>query len=278
MTRKVTKQNNNITTLKTIIENKLSIQFNLDGFSFSVYNIISKKEVYFREYDFENSQVTPENLLLKIKDIFNTDTQLQKDFSSVLVIHQNNLSVLVPNRYFNKKELASYLNFNIRKLTIDYIAVDHLEGLESKNVYIPYVNINNYLFQNFGEFEYKHHSTVLIEKLLNSTNNIEKTMFVNVSKNSLDIVVLENNQLILFNTFSYNTKEDFIYYILFVAEQLNLNVNEFSLHFTGKVNLEDAIYKITYKYIKNVYFLESNNTLFSELNIASHSNFILLGS
>ena len=278
MTRKVTKQNNNITTLKTIIENKLSIQFNLDGFSFSVYNIISKNEVYFREYEFENSQVTPENLLLKIKDIFNTDTQLQKDFSSVLVIHQNNLSVLVPNRYFNKKELASYLNFNIKKLTIDYIAFDHLEGLESKNVYIPYVNINNYLFQNFGEFEYKHHSTVLIEKLLNSTNNLEKTMFVNVSKNSLDIVVLENNQLILFNTFSYNTKEDFIYYILFVAEQLNLNVNEFSLHFTGKVNLEDAIYKITYKYIKNVYFLESNNTLFSELNIASHSNFILLGS
>ena len=278
MTRKVTKQNNNITTLKTIIENKLSIQFNLDGFSFSVYNIISKNEVYFREYEFENSQVTPENLLLKIKDIFNTDTQLQNDFSSVIVIHQNNLSVLVPNRYFNKKELASYLNFNIKKLTIDYIAFDHLEGLESKNVYIPYVNINNYLFQNFGEFEYKHHSTVLIEKLLNSTNNIEKTMFVNVSKNSLDIVVLENNQLILFNTFSYDTKEDFIYYILFVAEQLNLNVNKFSLYFTGKVNLENAVYKITYKYIKNVYFLESNNTLFSELNIASHSNFILLGS
>jgi len=278
MTRKVIKQNSNTTTLKTILENKLSIQFNLDGFSFSIYNIISKKEVYFHEYVFENSQVTPENLLLKIKDIFNTDTQLQNDFSSVIVIHQNNLSVLVPNRYFNKKELASYLNFNIKKLTIDYIAFDSLEVLESKNVYIPYVNINNYLFQNFGEFEYKHHSTVLIEKLLNSTNNIEKTMFVNVSKNSLDIVVIENNQLILFNTFSYNTKEDFIYYILFVAEQLNLNVDEFSLHFTGKVNLEDAIYKITYKYIKNIYFLESNNTLFSELNIAPHSNFILLGS
>ena len=278
MIRKVIKQNNNITALKTIIENKLSIQFSLDGFSFSVYNIISKKEVYFREYEFENSQVTPENLLLKIKDIFNTDTQLQNDFSSVLVIHQNNLSVLVPNRYFNEKELASYLNFNVKKLTIDYVAFDHLKALESKNIYIPYVNINNYLFQNFGEFEYKHHSTVLIEKLLNSKNNIEKTMFVNVSKNSLDIVVLENNQLILFNTFSYNTKEDFIYYILFVAEQLNLNVNEFSLHFTGKVNIEDAIYKITYKYIKNVYFLESNNPLFTELNIALHSNFILLGS
>jgi hypothetical protein len=278
MTRKVTKQNSNITTLKTIIENKLSIQFNLDGFSFSVYNIISKKEVYFREYNFENSQGTPENLLLKIKDIFNTDSQLQNDFSSVLVIHQNKLSVVVPNRYFNEKELASYLNFHVKKLTIDYVAFDHLKLLEAKNVYIPYVNINNYLFQNFGEFEYKHHSTVLIEKLLNTTNTIEKTMYVNVSKTSLDIVVIENKQLILFNTFSYYTQEDFIYYILFVAEQLNLNVNQCSLYFTGKVNLEDANYKITYKYIKNIFFLESNNPLFSELNIASHSNFILLGS
>ncbi|MDA9340364.1 DUF3822 family protein [Polaribacter sp.] len=169
----------------------------MDGFSFSVYNIISKKEVYFREYEFENSQVTPENLLLKIKDIFNTDTQLQNDFSSVLVIHQNNLSVLVPNRYFNEKELASYLNFNVKKLTIDYVAFDHLKVLESKNIYIPYVNINNYLFQNFGEFEYKHHSTVFIEKLLTTTNNIEKTVVCTLQKRTLLIILLKHQKVII---------------------------------------------------------------------------------
>ena len=277
MTRKVINKNNNI-SLKTIIENKLSIQFNLDGFSFSVYNTTSNKEVYFHSYEFKNSQATPENLLLKIKDIFKTDSQLQNDFLSVTVIHQNNLSVLVPNQFFSEKELASYLNFNIKKLAIDYIAFDTLEILDSKNIYVPYVNINNYLFQNFGEFEYKHHSTVLIEKLLKIKKTKEKKMFVNVSKSSLDITVIESGKLILFNTFSFDTTEDFIYYILFVAEQLNLNVNEFSLNFTGKIDLEDAIYKITYKYIKNIYFLASNNPILNKLNIATHSNFILLGS
>ena len=277
MTRKVINKNNNI-SLKTIIENKLSIQFNLDGFSFSVYNTTSNKEVYFHSYEFKNSQATPENLLLKIKDIFKTDSQLQNDFLSVTVIHQNNLSVLVPNQFFSEKELASYLNFNIKKLAIDYIAFDTLEILDSKNIYVPYVNINNYLFQNFGEFEYKHHSTVLIEKLLKIKKTKEKKMFVNVSKSSLDITVIESGKLILFNTFSFDTTEDFIYYFLFVAEQLNLNVNEFSLYFTGKIDLEDAIYKITYKYIKNIYFLASNNPILNKLNIATHSNFILLGS
>jgi len=277
MIRKV-KIKNSIISLKTIIGNKLSIQFNLDGFSFSVYNTISKKEVYFREYEFENSQVTPENLLLKIKNIFKTDTHLQNDFNSVTVVHQNNLSVLVPNRFFSEKNLASYLNFNIKKLPIDYIAFDAINGIDSKNVYVPYVNINNYLFQNFGEFEYQHHSTILIEKLLNIKGDSEKKMYVNVSKTTLDITIIKNNKLLLFNTFSYDTEEDFIYYILFLAEQLNLDVNEFPLYFTGKISSNTTIYKITYKYIKNVYFLESNNPIFNTLNIASHTNFILLGS
>jgi hypothetical protein len=276
MIKKVIK--NSTPSLKTIKENKLSIQFNLDGFSFSIYNTPSKKEVYFREYIFENSQNSPENLLLKIETIFKTDAYLQNDFIAVTVIHQNNLSTVVPNRFFDKKKLAFYLNFNIKTLATDFITFDDLGTLNAKNVYVPYVNINNYLFQNFGEFEYKHHSTVLIEKLLKNNTTKEKTMFVNVSKTSLDIVVLENEKLLLSNTFSYNSKEDFIYYVLFVAEQLNLDVQEFPLFLMGEINLKSKTYKITYKYIKNVSFLESTSAIYNEFNIPSHSNYILLGS
>jgi hypothetical protein len=269
---------NSTLSLKTIKENKLSIQFNLDGFSFSIYSPTSKKVVYFREYIFESPQTSPENLLLKIETIFKTDSYLQNDFITVSVIHQNNLSTLVPNQFFDENELTSYLNFNIKTLTTDFISFDAIETLDSKNIYVHYVNINNYLFQNFGEFEYKHHSTVLIEKLLKNKNITNKTMYVNVSKTTLDIVVLEKGKLILSNTFSYSSKEDFIYYVLFVAEQLNLDVNEFPLYFMGKITLNSNIYKIAYQYIKNVYFLKSTNTIFNALNIPSHSNYILLGS
>ena len=233
--------------------------------------------MYFREYIFENSQTSPENLLLKIETIFNTNAYLQNDFITVTVIHQNNLSTVVPNRFFDKKKMAFYLNFNVKTLATDFITFDDLEALNAKNVYVPYVNINNYLFQNFGEFEYKHHSTVLIEKLLKNTTTKEKTMFVNVSKTSLDIVVLENKKLLLSNAFSYDSKEDFIYYVLFVAEQLNLDVQEFPLYLLGEITLKSKTYKITYKYIKNVSFLESTNAIYDTFNIPSHSNYILLG-
>ncbi|MDN3618042.1 MULTISPECIES: DUF3822 family protein [Polaribacter] len=278
MIKKIVIKKNSRNTVTHSKDTKLSIQFNLDGFSFCIINNTTKETNYFSEYVFKEKQLTPENLLKKIEEIFKTDIHLQKDFSSVLVIHQNNLFSLVPNQYFSEDVLSEYLNFNIKTLATDFIAYDDIESINAKNVYVPYVNINNYLFQNFGEFEYQHHLTILIEKLISANNSDDKKVFVNVSKENYDIVVLENKQLQFSNSFNFQTKEDFIYYILFTFEQLKLDVEKIGLFFTGDIEPESEIYKITYQYIRNVSFLESNNKIFNELDASKHSNYILLNS
>ena len=278
MIKKTVLKKNSNTTIKNSKDTKLSIQFNLDGFSFCITNIHTNQTLYFSEYFFDKKQETPENLLKQIEEIFKTDSNLQKDFSSVLVIHENNLFTLVPNQYFSDKNLSDYLNFNIKTLATDYIVFDDLEEINAKNVYIPYVNINNYLFQNFGEFVYKHHLTLLIEKLIKKYQSEEKKVYVNVSKTSYDIIVIENKKLLFSNSFSYNSKEDFIYYILFTFEQLKLDAETIKLYFTGSIVLNSEIYKITYTYIRNVFFLESKNPIFNHLNSSKHANYILLGT
>ena len=277
MTKKIVVKKNSNITLSNTKDTKLSIQFNLDGFSFCITNINTKETIYFSEYHFTEKQNTPESLLLKIEEIFKTDTYLQKDFSSVLVVHQNSLSTLVPNKYFSEDNLSEYLNFNIKTLATDFLTFDELKNCEAKNVYVPYVNINNYLFQNFGEFDYLHHSTILIDKLLSKNVSTEKEVYVNVSKNNLDIVVLKNKKIELSNSFLFHTKEDFIYYILFVFEQLKLNTEEIKLFFIGDIEEESEIYKITFQYIRNVSFLESENKIYNQLEQSNHTNFILLG-
>lgn len=278
MTSKTVIKTNSTFTLKHSKDTKLSIQFNLDGFSFCITNNTTKETTYFSKYLFKEKQVTPENLLKKIEEIFKTDIHLQKDFSSVLVIHQNNLFTLVPTPYFSENNLSKYLNFNIKTLATDFIAFDDIENINAKNVYVPYVNINNYLFQNFGEFEYKHHLTILIEKLISLNSSIEKKVFINVSKDNFDIVVLQNKQLEFSNSYYFDTKEDFIYYILFTFEQLKLDVEETQLSFTGEIEKSSEIYKIAYQYIRNISFLESNNKIFNQLDASKHSNYILLNS
>lgn len=277
MTKKTVQKKNNKISLQKTKDIELSIQFSLDGFSFCILDTNTKENIYFKGYQFEKTLNSPEDLLKKIITIFKQDTNLQIAYGAVSVIHQNSLSTIVPNKYFDKNALVTYLDFNIKILKTDFIAFDNLNAMDAKNVYVPYVNINNYLFQNFGEFEYQHHSTVLLEKLLKLEGSNHKKMYVNVSKSSFDVVVLENKKLIFSNSFSYATKEDFIYYILFTVEQTHLDTALFNLYFMGEIYIESEIYKITYTYIKNIFFLKSENSIFKDLEIANHSNYILLG-
>lgn len=258
---------------------KLSIQFNLDGFSFYISNSDSDTPILYTEYSFPVSIATPELLLEKIIAIFSEDKDLQQNFTSVMAIHQNNLFTMVPEELFDRNSLQNYLKYTVKTLATDYITYDFISPLQVNTVYIPYVNINNYIFQNFGEFEYHHHITVLINKLQKQKEASKEapTVYVNVSKKELDIIIFKNNTLLFSNSFTYQTKEDFIYYILFVAEQLHLNPEEFHLYFMGKIEPNSALYEITYTFVRNVDFIQNTKVNFNENDpFSAHSNFILL--
>jgi len=268
-------------TIKTTLEksnhHKLSIQFTLDGFSFCITNLDSQETIHFCAYTFPKTLENPEKLVAHFETIFQEDNHLQEDFKEILVIHQNSLATLVPNKLFREEHLKEYLDFNIKTLKTDFFAFDNIDQLAAKNVYVPFVNVNNYLFQNFGEFEYQHSTTAFIKRLLQTTTTPEKTMFVDVWKDQISVVVLEDKKVLFSNSFSFTSKEDFIYYLLFTAEQLELNTNEFPLFFTGDIQEETEIYKITYQYIRNVDFLRSKNPIFMNSNFSNHTHFILLG-
>ena len=277
MTKKIVKKKTINKSINNISQRKLSIQFSLDGFSFCISN--HEDEIYhFSSFDFENTLNSPQELLNQIETIFKSEMSLQDDFASVVVIHQNNLNTFVPSELFLEKELKHYLQFSVKTIQTDLVVYDSIDSLNLKNVYIPYVNVNNYLFQNFGEFEFKHHSTQLVEKLAKYATGEEVQLFVNVCKHSFDLVGFNGPQFSFYNTFDYQSKEDFIYYLLFSIEQLKLHPETVSVYFIGEINKESEAYKIAYQYIRNVQFLDVKNAFFNDqTEVANHSNFILVG-
>ena len=83
-----------------------------------------------------------------------------------------------------------------------------------------YVNINNFLLDQFHSFEYKNVNSILVKKIVEiSIGNLDKEVFIHIQKEHFEIVVVRNQQLLLFNSFEYSTPEDFIYYILFTFRQ-----------------------------------------------------------
>ena len=203
----------------------------------------------------------PESFLQIPRELVDLENPLlQKKYDSVNVSHINNLSSFVPKALFNDQNLADYLKFGHKIFKNDYIVYDMINNHELVNVYIPFVNINNFLIDKFGSFEYKHFSTVLIKNLLDIYKFSERPhMFVMVNETHFEIIAIANNSFQLYNSFSYKSKEDLIYYILFTAEQLNFNPNYFELIFLGETVEDDEIFDITYKYVRNINFLENRH-------------------
>nr|WP_315187752.1 DUF3822 family protein [uncultured Flavobacterium sp.] len=259
---------------------KLSIQVSLTGLSFCCFDTLNNTVSSFNEVHFDTFHKST-NIEDLFADAFRDFPELKDSYDEILVIHNNNLSTFVPTALFDENFLGSYLQYNTKVFETDFFAFDEIQNYEMNTVYIPYVNINNFFIDQFGTFDYKHANSILVSKLLiASKNKDDKKMFVHINSGHFEIIVVQNQKLLLFNSFDYNTPEDFLYYILFTAEQLSMNPENFSLELIGKIDAESDYFKIAYKYIRNVSLIGvedfRGNNYFSEAENRNH--FILFNS
>lgn len=275
--QKIIQQKTNIDELSS---NILSIQVSLNGLSFCILNTDDNSISTFISEEFKK-RVNPSELLDQIKAYFNSDSDLQGPFKAVNLIYDNELSTIVPKSLFDENHLADYLKFNSRILQNDVMTYDSVDVNDSVVVYVPYMNINNYLYGRFGAFEYRHFSSVLLDAILSlEKHTASEKMYIHVGNQHFEILVIDKNGLRLYNTFEYQTKEDFIYYILFTAEQLELNPEEFELIALGQIKEDDDLYKMAYTYVRHIsiYSADYNFTLDESLSKNILQNFVLLNS
>lgn len=231
---------------------RLSIQISLNGLSFCILDTVQNVVVSSDRVTFHR-ELTPYQTLKELQQLFEKHAIPTAHFAEVIVIHRNKLFSLVPKSLFHVDELANYLKFNARILANDHIAYDELEEHEVVNVYVPFVNINNYIYELFGAFTYKHHGTVLVQSLLSEHLGAkEPIVYVHVFEKEIDITVISNKKLLFFNNFEYETQEDFLYYLLFTLEQLQLDTETVDLKLLGAIEQDDALYKVCYEYVKRV--------------------------
>jgi len=243
----------------SIIQNnhlKLVLKVSLSGLSFTVTDTLSNEILTIKEIDFANYK-NPNNIEECYKIAFSKHAELTQKYDRIIVLHDNNLSGFVPLAMFDPQHLRNYLKYNIEVFETDFFTFDTLEKHQINNVYIPYMNINNALLDFFPNFDYKHHSSVLVEKLLDLSKNVDqKQMFVHLGQNKFEIIVLQNQKLLFYNSFDFSVKEDIVYYLLFTAEQLALNPEFFTLKLLGNITQESELFEFIYTYIRNVSLLD----------------------
>ncbi len=238
---------------------ELSIQASLYGLSFMLKDPQTGESKFF-EYSFDKTN--PIQLDQKLKEIVKERPVLTHHFSNLKVIHHNPLNTLVPNEYFEESSPENYLKFNISLLSNDKAAYDKIIPLDLTNVYLPFVNINNFFLNYNTTVEYFHSSTRFIEKINHIRNNKETLslydLYLNVFSKDFQLLIYKNEELYFFNSFEYETTDDFLYFFFFVLESLQLDEKEIRFHLSG-INTDFPIYKDLSDFVPHWKFLPASN-------------------
>jgi hypothetical protein len=164
---------------------------------------------------------------------------------------------LVPEPLFEEGSGRTYLQFNVPLQWNDFVQTDHLKSIDAINVFALPSELKNKLDAAFTAIQYRHCSSVLIESVISQNKNqTGKKLYVHVQQAHFEVILIEGKKLVFYNTFHYQSAEDFIYYLLFVCEQLHLNPENIEVVIVGEVEKSSAIISLVQKYIRIVKFGE----------------------
>ena len=242
-------------------EYQVFLQLSKNGLSYTIFNTQTNTFIGLENYIF-NEVYNDYSILNPLTQLLEQVPLLKKTFNKVVVSYVNNRATLIPKPIYQENELKSYHQFNFAAQEEDVFRSDYLINVSAYNVY----SIPDYIIGAFDKIEntvFHHFSTALIESSLLHAKKSKALSVVNVHvlPNSFQIVVIKNQNLELYNSFNYQTSEDFIYYLLFVLNQLNIKSDEATIRLTGEVDKSSAIYDMLYKYIHTIDFCEIPNEL-----------------
>ena len=231
----------------------LLMQLAGNHFSYCLFDITRSKFVALCDYRLR-SPFQKEDLatLFSLEDL-----PTGKQFYKKSIAVHSTKSALIPLPLYKKEDAANLLALTSPFSTDDVLCADQLKYTDTVHLYSVNKEITDAVTEHFDNVSFIHTGTALIEsELLRNKNESDNSMMVNVHQHAFDIVITQGGNLIYYNSFAFHNSEDFIYYILFVMEQLKLNPEKTPLRFTGDIEKTSASYLITSKYIRNIFFGE----------------------
>jgi hypothetical protein len=238
----------------------LAIEISYDWIVYLVFDEVKNNYIVIESFNF-NKVFNESQLVSSFQNIIDNHDNLKLNYEKTNIVFKSSKYTFIPSPLFVVGEEERYLTFNQEILNSETTLKDFVKNADLFNIYAIPKLLQNFLEDNFKNHKLSHHLTSLVEIIVNKYKNLDenKTVFINLGQSFLDVLVLENQKLLLCNTFQFKTGEEFIYYLMFVFEQMKLNPEKNNLTIIGEIEKDSALYGYIEKYIRNISFIERNN-------------------
>jgi hypothetical protein len=218
--------------------------------------------------DYKLSSISfPEQLISQLELIYDDHHFLKAGYwkSIKLAIKGMNFS-LIPNSLFDKNYLKEYLALNCTlnsEPEEGFYYYNH-KSTDAVNIFSADKKIIDWFTKMYPSkhLQIVHHTAPLIEGIMiDDDKKPDRNLYIHVEQNYLTILVKNQKTLEFCNTFYFSTAEDFIYYVMFVFEQLNLSQEQTSVTIWGELTPDSLVYNKLLKYIREVSFGEKPSSI-----------------
>ncbi len=253
----------------------LSIQVDLEGFSFCVLDIEKDLYIALKKYPFDKIKDL-ENLVDRVDFLFKNDDILKNPYQSISFVYLSQKSTLVPDAFFDKENLKSYFEFNHSLDELDEIHFNHIPAIQAYNVFAIPNYLANQVYNEYNRVKFFHQATPFINSVIKGFSQ-SSGIHINLNNNFFDIVVKQNNKLKLYNTFLYKNETDLLYFLFYVIKQLNLDLDTILLTLCGEQSNKFIFFEAIKKYVPGIMFFEPVSPGFSSVfeKISVHKFFNL---
>lgn len=179
----------------------------------------------------------------------------EKNWQTIRVSVSNLHFTLVPETLYDPDHQTDYLRLH-SKITPEQnvvLAYRH-SGIEAVNIFALDTAIHDAVLQIFPDkqVQFVHQTSALIKSILLQASRTERRIYAYVERNYVTVLVVGSSGLEFCNVFHYHSPEDFIYYVVFVMQEMKLNPEQETITVWGDITHDSSLFTTLQKYVRHI--------------------------
>ncbi len=200
----------------------------------------------FKAYDLPD---TPHIESEALERIIRNDRELTRAYAEVRIAYFHPAFTLVPNRLYRNADKNTYLEELTPLAAHQTVRTDKLHKLEAHNVYAVDRAVEQFADRYFTGRPFRHLASVLIDRVPEFSR---PQLLVHSRDNRLLLLLFIDGHLQIANSFSFQSAKDFLYYILLLYQQFQLDRAGTHVQLSGEIQTDSEIYRLLDRYLDNL--------------------------
>lgn len=224
-----------------------------------------------------------DELFHKLNVLFSTEGYLKRNYKHFSLYYTCPNASIIPAPIYDKTEKALFDEFLGQSVNGQIHLEKYIQKIDAYLIFTIPEAIYNLALNQLDSPVFFHQAIPMIENAMVAAKGKagNNRVFAQVHSDFADIIVIQDGKLLLYNSFSYKTDKDLVFYILYLFDLFQLPTQHTTLELSGFIDERAEFFILLKTYIRDITFQEFNRSFsysykFNELPQHHFSNLINL--